>query len=123
MTIDKILSSRDNLERILDNLKEGIIAHDLSRIIFFFNQEAERITGYSREEVLGKDCHDAMGGPFCGDMCSFCGKVPDLEEKTEYSRNISTKSGELKSIDMSVTKMYDENGDFFGGGGVFRLRF
>ncbi len=120
MTLDKILSSRNNLERILDNLKEGIIAHDLKRKIFFFNQEAERITGFCREEVLGKDCHEALGGPFCGNLCSFCGPEPDLDERTEYSHNITTKDGELKSIDISITKMYDENGDFFGVLASFR---
>jgi sigma-54 dependent transcriptional regulator, acetoin dehydrogenase operon transcriptional activator AcoR len=120
LTIDKILSSRNNLERILDNLKEGIIAHDLKRRIFFFNQEAERITGFCREEVLGKDCHDALLGPFCGDQCSFCGPEPELDQRTEYSHNITTKNGDLKSIDMSITKMYDENGDFFGVLASFR---
>jgi sigma-54 dependent transcriptional regulator, acetoin dehydrogenase operon transcriptional activator AcoR len=120
LTIDKILSSHNNLERILDNLKEGIIAHDLKRRIFFFNQEAERITGFSRNEVLGKDCHEAMGGPFCGDQCSFCDLEPDLDERTEYSHNIRTKDGDLKSIDMSITKMYDENGYFFGVLASFR---
>jgi sigma-54 dependent transcriptional regulator, acetoin dehydrogenase operon transcriptional activator AcoR len=120
LTIDKILSSRNNLERILDNLKEGIIAHDSRRRIFFFNQEAEKITGFCREEVLGKDCHEALGGPFCGEQCSFCGPEPDLDERTEYSHNITTKDGDLKSIDMSITKMYDENGDFFGVLASFR---
>lgn len=120
MTIDKILCSRNNLERILDNLKEGIIAHDIGRRIFFFNQEAERITGYMREEVLGKDCHEALGGPFCGNQCSFCGLEPDLDERTEYSHNILTKDGDLKSIDMSIAKMYDENGKFFGVLASFR---
>ena len=120
MTIDKILCSRDNLERILDNLKEGIIAHDLKRRIFFFNQEAERITGYRREEVLGKDCHEALGGPFCGNQCSFCSPEPDLDERTEYSHNIISKDGDLKSIDMSIAKMYDENGNFFGVLASFR---
>lgn len=120
MTIDKILCSRNNLERILDNLKEGIIAHDLGRKIFFFNQEAERITGYRREEVLGKDCHEALGGPFCGNQCSFCGPEPDLDERNEYSHNIMTKDGDLKSIDMSIAKMYDENGNFFGVLASFR---
>jgi PAS domain-containing protein len=37
-----------------DNLKEGIIAHDLNRRIFFFNREAEKITGYARQEMFGK---------------------------------------------------------------------
>ena len=31
------IASRANLVRILDNLKEGIIAHDMQRHIFFFN--------------------------------------------------------------------------------------
>jgi sigma-54 dependent transcriptional regulator, acetoin dehydrogenase operon transcriptional activator AcoR len=100
LTIDKILSCRNNLERILDNLKEGIIAHDLKRRIFFFNQEAERITGFCREEVLGKDCHEALGGPFCGAQCSFCGPEPDLNERTEYSHTILTKERNLKNIDI-----------------------
>ena len=67
LSIEKLLLGKKNLERVLDNLKEGIIAHDLDRRIFFFNHEAERITGFRREEVLGKDCHEAFGAPFCGE--------------------------------------------------------
>jgi sigma-54 dependent transcriptional regulator, acetoin dehydrogenase operon transcriptional activator AcoR len=120
LTIDKILSNRNNLERILDNLKEGIIAHDPRRTIFFFNQEAERITGFCREDVLGKDCHEALGAPFCGEHCSFCGPEPNLDDRIEYSHNILTKDKDLKTIDMSITKMYDENGDYFGVLACFR---
>ncbi len=120
MNFDKILSSRQNLERILDNLKEGIIAHDLSRRIYFFNHEAEKITGYSRDEVVGIDCHEAFGAPFCGERCHFCGTASDLGEKTEYSQNIATKDGGVKSIDMTVTRMLDENGDFCGVLASFR---
>ena len=67
----QILTNEDNLVRILDSLKEGIIAHDLNRRIFFFNREAERITGYSRKDVLNRDCHEAFGEPFCGNRCLF----------------------------------------------------
>jgi PAS domain S-box-containing protein len=31
----------------------------MDRRIFFFNTEAECITGYRREDVLGRDCHEA----------------------------------------------------------------
>ena len=34
-SLEKLLSNKKNLERILDNLKEGIIAHDVNRRIFF----------------------------------------------------------------------------------------
>ena len=76
LTIDDILSNRKNLERILDNMKDGIIAHDLCRRIFYFNKKAEEITGFRREQVIGKDCHEALGGPLCGSRCSFCGNQP-----------------------------------------------
>ncbi len=38
--LENLMCHRDNLEHVLDNLKEGIIAHDMNRRIFFFNQAA-----------------------------------------------------------------------------------
>ncbi len=110
LTLKNICFPRDNLERILDNLKEGIIAHDLNRRILFFNHEAERITGFSRNEVLGKDCHDALGSPFCGNQCSFCGEKPTLDETKEYRLNITQKEGESRRIEISVAMMKDRDG-------------
>ena len=86
-TLDILLSNQKNLERVLDNLKEGIIAHDMNRRIFFFNQEAERITGYRREEILGRDCHEAFGTPFCGERCSFCDEDHPVSDIKEYTVN------------------------------------
>ena len=111
--LEKILLNSENLVRILDNLKDGIIAHDLDRKIFFINKEAEKITGFKREEILGKDCHEALNGPFCGGRCSFCGDAPDFTNR-QYTTNIISKSGNTKSIEISVTMMIDENNDNFG---------
>jgi PAS domain S-box-containing protein len=105
---------RDNLENVLDSLREGIIAHDPQRRIFFFNREAERITGYAREEVLGKDCHAAFGEPFCGRHCSFCDTPTAASNPGDYTLTISTKSGELRRIEMRVTRMQDGSGGLAG---------
>jgi sigma-54 dependent transcriptional regulator, acetoin dehydrogenase operon transcriptional activator AcoR len=108
------IASRENLVRILDNLKEGIIAHDLERRIFFFNAEAERITGYSRYEVMGRDCHDVFEAPFCGRHCSFCGEAPVTAEHVAYPLNVATKQGELRRVEFSATMMRDERGELVG---------
>ena len=113
-TLEKIWSSQTNLERILDNLKEGLIAHDLDRKIFFFNREAEQITGYSRDEVLGRDCHAAFGTPFCGERCSFCNDRPAIADHSEYAISIITKGGETRRLEMSVSAIEDENREVFG---------
>lgn len=45
-------------ENILMNIKEGIYFVDNNRTITFWNKGAERITGFSSEEVVGKHCFD-----------------------------------------------------------------
>jgi PAS domain S-box-containing protein len=121
--LNRILAPRENLARILDNLKEGVIAHDLNRRIFFFNQQAEQITGFSRDDILGRDCHDAFGIPFCGERCSFCDhaeRSPGSIGKKEYTLNITTKSCESRRIEMTVTTMQDADGRDVGVLALFR---
>ena len=108
------LSYIKNLEDILDNLTDGIIAHDRKRRILFFNRAAERITGHSREDVLGKDCHVAFGGPFCGGHCSFRQGPPDFLDHLYYPLNILTKEGQPRRLEMSVSGMNDDRGGFVG---------
>jgi sigma-54 dependent transcriptional regulator, acetoin dehydrogenase operon transcriptional activator AcoR len=113
-SLENLVCHQDNLENILDNLKEGIIAHDMHRRIFFFNTEAEHITGYSRQEVLGRDCHEAFGTPFCGERCVFCDDTPEPADKSEYTLNLTTKTGEHRRVEMTVTSMKNGNGQFTG---------
>jgi PAS domain S-box-containing protein len=114
LTLEKLVADKRNLEQILDNLMEGIIAHDMNRRILFFNRAAESITGYAKEEVMGKDCHEVFGTPFCGNRCSFCGMPPDSLTHISYPLNILTKKGEMRRIEMSVTGMMDQKGCFVG---------
>ena len=116
----KNLAEKKNLEGILDNLTEGIIAHDKDRRIYFFNQAAEKITGYRREDVLGKDCHEAFSGPFCGNRCSFQEGCPDFLDNAYYPLNILTKEGEPRRIEMVVSGMEDHAGRLDGVIASFR---
>lgn len=112
--MEKILPDKKNLEAILDHLPEGIICHDRERRITCFNRAAEALTGYPREEVLGRDCHEAFGRPFCGTQCSFCGQAPDSWTNINYPLNIVTKTGEPKQIQMAVVGLTDEAGRLVG---------
>lgn len=120
VSLENLVAQHKNLQGILDNMLEGIIAHDLNRRILFFNRAAEKITGHSREEVLGRDCHVVFGSPFCGTKCSFCGQPMGAMEHHSYTMNISTRSGDLRRIEMSVTGMYDDDGAFVGVLAAFR---
>ena len=43
---------------ILEGLLDGLYVTDRERRIIYWNQAAERLTGYKAEEVLGKQCSD-----------------------------------------------------------------
>jgi PAS domain S-box-containing protein len=120
LDLESVLTENRNLERILDNLPLGIIAHDTRRRIVFFNRLAEQITGYGRCEVEGKDCHDAFGRPFCGSRCAFCGQAPTDLDYCEYPTTITNKAGEVRRIEMFITGMSDSSGTFVGVLASFR---
>ncbi|MFQ6042333.1 MAG: sigma 54-interacting transcriptional regulator [Candidatus Poribacteria bacterium] len=110
---------RGNIEILLDNLSDGIIAHDNQRHIFYFNRAAEVITGYNREEVLGRDCYSVFQDGFCGGKCSFREVVPHFEHLS-YSADITTKYGEQRRVEMSIVPMKDKNGRSVGCLNSFR---
>ena len=120
LSLENLMCHQDNLETVLDNLKEGIIAHDMNRRIFFFNKEAERITGYSRQEILGRDCHEAFDSPFCGEHCAFCVDEPALADTSEYTINIATKTGEPRRLEATITSMKNGDGQLTGVLSSFR---
>lgn len=115
------LLDRDNLTLVLDNLKLGVIAHTPERLITLFNKEAEKITGYTREEVMGKDCHMVFQAPFCGAKCSFCKESLDFIPETRgYPVTFITKTGETRHLEMTVSALIDNAGKFQGVIASFR---
>ncbi len=113
--------NRDNLTLVLDNLKLGIIAHTPDRTITVFNKEAEKITGYRKEDVIGKDCHIVFQSPFCGGKCSFCDGSPQFPIDTkEYPLNIITKDGKTRQLEMMISAITGKENEFKGVIASFR---
>jgi len=92
---------------ILDNISDGIIAHDLNRRIFFFNSAAEQITGYQRSEAMNRDCHTVFPGNFCGGKCQFCDPGVNTAKELRYELDITTKNGERRRVAITARHMHD----------------
>ena len=119
--LDAFLHARGQAESVLEHIDEGIIAHDVFRKIVYFNRAAEEITGYSREEVLGRDCHAVFPGKFCGQHCHFCDGSPGgFEGEVRYHLVFGTKAGEEKRLEVSVLPMRDEARRLMGVVASFR---
>jgi PAS domain S-box-containing protein len=118
---DELWNQVHNLSDILDSLGEGIIAHDLQRRILYFNRAAETVTGFSRQEVVGRDCHQVFGFPFCGDQCLFCEQQVQLNlGQKEYPLQITDRRGKSHRLEMTVVGMKDGLSQLIGVLASFR---
>lgn len=108
-------TQKKNIERILNNISEGVIAHDLDRKIFYFSEGAEKLTGLSEADVIGKDCHDIFHPRICGDNCSFCdGSSYSRPGPKSYTSVIPEMNGTRKELEVTVVPLKDPDGEIYG---------
>ena len=69
---------------LLENLYDGVYFVDRERRITYWNKGAERITGYTQDEVLGHHCHENLlqhvnenGKQLCKDGCPLQAVIED----------------------------------------------
>lgn len=78
------------LHSVLEHVHEGVYCVDNDRRIFYWNEAATKITGYSAEEMLGKRCFetnlkhvDHSGRNLCAAMCPLVATMFDGRIRTE----------------------------------------
>ncbi len=105
---DALSRQKQSYDRILENLPVGVIAHDLERRIMYFSPRAEKITGFTQEEVIGKDCHSVFVPSICGEQCSYCeGTDTGRRLCRKYQTAFQTRHGSRKDIDVSLVSITD----------------
>ncbi|MEI6786879.1 MAG: sigma 54-interacting transcriptional regulator [bacterium] len=118
--LDAFLQSKRTGDQVLESMSDGVIAHDLNRRVFYFNAAAEKITGYSRESLLNRDCHKVIPGGLCGAKCLFCNGGEPPKDALNKEVEIVTASGEHRRISMTVNSMADLAGKNVGVLACFR---
>jgi PAS domain S-box-containing protein len=99
-----LLAERRRTKLLVDALDVGIVVHDESRCFYLFNRAAERVTGFSRDEVLGRDCHVVFGSDgICGGLCAFRGEATLAFERRDYEVAFTTRDGVERRLRMLVT--------------------
>jgi PAS domain S-box-containing protein len=79
---------QDFYKDIIDNLYDGIYFVDRERVITYWNKGAERITGYSASQTLGRACRDNLlnhvtgnGKQLCMTNCPLAAVMEDGNER------------------------------------------
>jgi PAS domain S-box-containing protein len=100
-----LLRQHTHLANVIDGLQEGIIAHGLDRRVFLFSKSAERITGVSREKVIGRDCHELFQPRLCGESCAFRDDEPSEAAATRSTYEARFLLGDGMHRELEVTRL------------------
>ncbi len=111
---------------LLDSVDVGIYFVDKYRQIVYWNNGAERITGYSARDVLSHSCADNIlvhvddeGNSLCSGMCPLACTVSDgAEHRAEVY--LHHKNGHRVPVSITVSPIRDEQGAVIGAVETFR---
>lgn len=115
------LKKNNIYERIKHDLPLGFSIVDRSGFIIDFNRAAEIMTGYKKEEVLGKSHYLILHGSTEVESCPLIKYALDRhKEIIESESTIKNKDGEQLTLSVTASPILDDTGNLIGGVEIFR---
>jgi diguanylate cyclase (GGDEF)-like protein/PAS domain S-box-containing protein len=114
------------VEKLLENLYDGVYFVDCDRRILYWNKGAERISGYSADAVIGRYCHDNLLDHSDGTGYHLCQNDCPLVESMCRRRPMAARvflrhrDGRRIPVDVHTMPAIDEQGRMMGGVQIFR---
>lgn len=117
--------NRISSDQLLDSLFDGVYAVDSNRVITYWNRAAERITGYSKLDVIGRSCSDNLlrhidvnGTELCLSGCPMAASIEDGSAK-EASVFLHHKLGHRLPVSVRTSPLRDDQGVIIGAVEIF----
>lgn len=116
LSFSKVIKRLQYLESILDFSPDMIVCGDKTGKIVEFNKGAEKLIGYTRKEVIGKDIKDLYYHP--NDRYKIINLLKKQGQIIDYETRLKTKAGKMINISTSVAYIFDEHKNIIGTIGI-----
>lgn len=110
----------EDLERLIASSPNGIIAIDINGNVTTFNEKAEEILGYKKQEVLAKPVANLYYDPQDARKIGQLLRSAKEGKPIKYETSIKTKDGLQIPILLSAAPLYDSVKKFVGSVGHFQ---
>ncbi|MDT0687189.1 sensor histidine kinase [Autumnicola psychrophila] len=108
------------LSAIVESSDDAIISKDLGGIITSWNQGAEKIFGYSENEVLGKSITILIPPERMKEEELIINKIKSGQKLDHFETIRMTKDGRELVISLTVSPVKDKNGNIIGASKIAR---
>ena len=116
----QLRDSENRLARIVDSSQDAIIGKNLDGIITHWNRGAERMYGYTADEVIGKSITILAPKDREDEILGILQKIR-RGENVEYFESVRiTKSGQHLNVSISVSPIHDSDGTIVGASAIAR---
>jgi sigma-54 dependent transcriptional regulator, acetoin dehydrogenase operon transcriptional activator AcoR len=105
---------------ICDSLADGVFTVDMNWRITSFNRAAEKITGISREEAIGKRCIEVFRANVCETGCVIQKSIETGKTISDVPVYIVRADKKRIPITVNTALLKDSQGEIIGGVETFR---
>ena len=107
-------------KEILNSIADGVFTVDKDRRITSFNRAAERITGTTSSNAVGKHCYEIFHSDICEKGCLLKDTMKTGREVIDAPVNIIDSSGNECPISISTSVLRDDEDKVLGAVETFR---
>ena len=116
----KAVETRARLAAIIESADDAIISKDLSGIIESWNQGAERVFGYTAEEVIGKSVTILMPADRQHEEVEILARLSRGERIEHFETVRRRKDGSPVNISLTISPIRDDQGRIIGASKIAR---
>ncbi|MDX9788764.1 MAG: sigma 54-interacting transcriptional regulator [Desulfobacterales bacterium] len=113
--LKRIRYEDQRLKMILDNLDIGVMTVDRGEHVTFFNTTAETITGYSREDILGKSISLLFQEREAQNNHRLNETIRDGEPRSSQETLLTTRGGDTLPVRAEYMALKNKEGKIVGG--------
>ncbi len=95
-------------------MEGGVLTIDKNARITSFNQSAEEITGFKREEVLNKECRHILRSDLCIETCPLKEILEKGKTIFNYEIMITNKAGSKIPVNITTSPLRSSNNEIIG---------
>jgi PAS domain S-box-containing protein len=115
-----VLLPQPGFHSLFESLAEGIFTINTRWRITSFNLTAERLTGFHREEVLGRHCWEIFRSDLCQTVCPLRTTLESGISRMDQDVRILDKGGKRLTILVNCSVVRDRAGVVLGAVETFR---
>ncbi|MCJ7628180.1 MAG: ATP-binding protein [Longimicrobiales bacterium] len=114
--LSELMSTKEYLQAIVDNSADIIITVGPGGFIRTFNPGAEKILGYTREEVIGQRVEMLFAEP--ADRAAAIKQLETGDHVVNYVTSFVTKNGDLRNVMITLSRLLAPDGTSLGTLGI-----